>query len=218
MLTEQQSIELFNKLNKDGWAPEASLDGLPYATIKTETDLLSLPKKNCAYWIATTEPVEHSMHKHQFPQKMNDGFEIIYNGVAGDLRGRMKNHLFRDTCAGLSGISVDIFTQPQSPGSHVKKAFSTKPKDKVIYVQGSRVSNKEDLLKMNLTQQEESWINTSTGNIFLWNGINVTWPKHVNHEWRVYYYQCDQSMSSFVEIKWRERHGHPRLISYLSGR
>ena len=219
MIEEQKTIEMFEILNKNGWVPAEDLSGLPYIVCKTEEDLCKLPKDNCAYWIATNEPVEHSMHRSPFPKKMKDDFEIIYNGVAGSLQGRMKNHLLREECAGQSGISVDIFTNPQNPGSHVKKAFSTNPRAKVILVGGARVSNKQDLLKMNLSQEEEEWITQSSGkDIFLWNGINVSWPKHVNYEWRVYYYQCDHLVSSFIEIKWREHHGYPKLISYKSGR
>ena len=221
MLTEQETIQLSQSLSKDGWVPAGDLHDLPYVVIKSTSDLLKIPSKQGAYWIVTNEPVEHSMHNRSFPAKIKEEkneSEIIYNGVAGNIRGRASVHLLREKCEGMSGISVDLFTGSAPPRSHVKKAFVA-GRGKVPYINGTLVSAKEDLHKMNLSQKEKDYVSQSNNEqIFLWNGINVSWEKHVNHEWRVYYYVCDHSMSSHVEIKWRERNGNPKLNSYKAGR
>jgi len=221
-LTEQETAKSFNDIDKSGWTPAADLSDIKYVVIKDKKTLSEVPNKPGAYWLVTTELINHAMHNHLFPAKIKEEKverEIVYNGVAQDLRKRCAVHLLREKCEGMSGISVDLFTESANLKSHVKKAFSTNLNAKVPFINGTRALTKADLNKMNLSQEEKDYVAQSNNQeIFLWNGINVSWPKHINHEWRMYYYECDHSMSSFIEIKWRERNHNPKLNSYIAGR
>ena len=83
--------------------------GTKKVLIDSSSSILDLPKTNAAYWITTNEPVLHSMHKHTNPALLENGHEVIYNGVTMSLRSRIAEHLLRIKCKGNSGISVDLF-------------------------------------------------------------------------------------------------------------
>lgn len=218
MYTQAETKSKIQALNENIWTPDAALSQIPYVVITRQEDLKNVPKTNGAYWIVTNEPVNHSMFGNkEFPVKIGD-FEIIYNGIAGDLQGRAKAHLLRTKCAGMSGISVDLYMGDQCPKSHIKAAFSTKKK--VPYIGGQRVATQSDLQKMALSSQELAWLKQQCDEdeILFWNGINVLWPKHRPFEWRFYYFEEEKIMTDMIENKWRERYGKPRLCSYNDGR
>ena len=218
MYTQNSTKQIIQRLNENCWTPDANLSEIPYVTITKEEDVKKIPKTNGAYWIVTNEPVNHSMFGNkEFPAKIGD-FEIIYNGIAGNLQGRAKAHLLRTKCAGMSGISVDLYMGDQRPSSHIKAAFSTKKK--VPYIDGRRVVTQSDLQKLALSSQERAWLGQqgSDDEILFWNGINVLWSKHRPFEWRFYFYEGEKMMTNIIEDKWRERYGKPRLCSYNGGR
>jgi hypothetical protein len=235
MYSESKTKQVFEELRSNIWTPDCNLTGAQKVLIKSFKDIDTLPKTNCAYWISTNEPVYHTMHLHKTPTK-NGNEEIVYNGVANGLRGRMHNHLLREKCEGMSGISVDLYFV-DSASSHIKKAYSpnisfqngmsTADRRKNIFVPSKsakkgfdKPSSPQDLLNIYLSEEEQSFVNSknSGSTIWLYNGINVMWDKHKNYDWFVHYYECDNNMSAMIEKVWRERFGYPRLISYTKGR
>jgi len=117
------------------------------------------------------------------PRTFDNG-EIIYNGIAKDnVKSRAFHHLYGFEDAGWSGISMDIYTKPSN--SHRKKACS--PKDKVPFIDKIPIRNKNQLLKLHLTEEEKIFINKSEQSTFYFrNGINLNDDKHKNFQFRVY--------------------------------
>lgn len=218
--------------------PNAQLEGVAYISPKISPDLDIIPNGGGCYWIWTNEPVLHSLHKNTTPKSF-DGGEIIYNGIAkDDVRGRVKHHLFGNIDAGWSGISLDIYFGDTV--SHRKKALSEKGKvpyiktKKIVaransekgLVKGQEIDIfkpircKEDFEKINLSFNERSQLaNANIEKIFFRNGIDLTEEKHSRFEFRVFYITGLSSLYlEFIEKKWRDDNGLPKLCSYSSGR
>lgn len=218
--------------------PNAMLDDVAFVEIKDETDLDKIPDGGGCYWIWTNEPVLHSLHKNRTPDPFAGG-EIIYNGIAkDDVKGRVKHHLFGEVDAGWSGISVDIYFGDTI--SHRKKALSEK--GKVPYIKEkmtlSRANNKKglkkgdtievfkpirdksDFMQIHLSASEKAELaKVGCDKIFFRNGINIKDDKHSKHKFKVYYITGLSSLYlDFIEKKWRDDNGLPKLCSYSSGR
>lgn len=218
--------------------PNYKLDDVPFITPKSEQDFEAIPESGGCYWIWTNEPVLHSLHKNKTPAQFDNG-EIIYNGIAKDnVKGRAKHHLMGDVEAGWSGISVDVFFGETT--SHRKKAFSEKGKvpyinektevKRAIKDKGLKkgdfverlkpIRSKDDFFKINLSEKEKEELKgLEYEKIYFRNGIDITEEKHQGFEFRVYYITGLASLYlDFIEKKWREDNGLPRLCSYSSGR
>jgi hypothetical protein len=77
--------------------------------------------------------------------------------------------------AGRSGISMDIYTKASN--SHRKNACS--PKAQVPFINNVPIKSKEQLLKLNLTEEEKSFNNNSEQSTFHFrNGINLK-PRNI---------------------------------------
>lgn len=219
--------------------PDSQLSDILYVDIKCEKDFNKIPKGGGCYWIATSEVILHSKHVNKFPAvlKTNDeNLEIVYNGMAqDDIRGRIKRHLnspgFKEKDgrydAGQSGISVDILILDnlKPPRSHCKYLLN-KPKSKTPYVKDVKtgdfktIKEKSQMYSLSLSDKEKDYLDGSNSNVeYMKNGICVFEDKHVNHVWRVYYISpiCRQ-YTDYIESTWRQRHGSPRLNTYISGR
>ncbi|MCW5910758.1 MAG: hypothetical protein KIT62_06775 [Cyclobacteriaceae bacterium] len=231
-----QEEQKFLQAIQDVKIPNAQLEDVALIVPKVIIDLDSIPKGGGCYWIWTNEPVLHSLHKNPTPLPFNGG-EIIYNGIAkDDVKGRVKHHLFGEVDAGWSGISLDIHFGDTT--SHRKKALSEKGKvpyikeKKVLqrktkqHIKGDEVDvfkairSKDDFLKIYLTDSEKTIIETvGYEKIYFRNGIDIREDKHKNFEFRVYYITGLSSLYlDFIEKKWREDVGLPKLCSYSSGR
>lgn len=213
-LKEDKKITSFEKKVK---IPNSKLVNVKFVTLKSRKDFNTIPKKGGCYWIWTNEPVVHSLHKRKTPPKFNKG-EIIYNGIAkDDVAGRIKHHLLGDIDAGWSGISIDILQN--NIKSHRKKAMSKG--GKIPFFDCKKINSKDILLKLHLSKKEKENIIKSRNRVFYFrNGIDIFEPKHKIYIWKVYYIVGLDSMSylDFIEKKWRELFGVPRLCSYISGR
>jgi hypothetical protein len=225
MYSKSKTEELLLELSERVWVPKAELNdtAIDQVTLKSQSDLNKIPKSNGAYWIVTNEPVPHSMTKYSGtprPKKFGNGYEVIYNGIAQDLRKRIKDHLFRAKVKGQSGISVDIYSGNETIKSHVKTAFN-KSNKKYKYVGDAKIDDIEKLKLLNLSPVEKAFVknNPNIEKVYFWNGINVTWEKHKFYTWKVYYFQNDDKIfTDIIEKKWREQHGLPRLCTYKAGR
>lgn len=218
--------------------PNAQLDDVDCLQLKSKADLNKIPNGGGCYWIWTSEPVYHHLHKNQTPEPIGHG-EIIYNGIAkDDVRGRIEKHLFAKTNQTWSGISVDIFNGRAQ--SHHKKACS--PKGKVPFIKTYKKAKRdsknknlkkgdeiikfesirsvEQLCKINLSQYEKRVIKSmKLKEIYFRNGIDITKPKHKKHNFFIYFITGLSSMYlDFVEKKWRINNGLPKLCSYSTGR
>jgi hypothetical protein len=218
-LDEDVRIRDLEKLYK---IPDASLKNVPSVIIRSIKSLNELVDGGGCYWIWTNEPIIHSMHKHRTPEKFNGG-EIIYNGIAGEnLKGRIISHLFAKEDQGWSGMSVDLLMN-NNDLSHRKKAMSKskKGKKKVPYINGKPINDIDSLLQINLSKEEKNFIkNNKVANILFRNGINVCDPKHSGFRYKVYFIQGLTALTYFqyIEKKWRDLYGLPKLCSYSSGR
>lgn len=234
----QQEEKKFLMAIQDVKIPNGNLEDVAYVVPKVSSDLDNIPCGGGCYWIWTNEPVLHSLHKNEMPESFEDG-EIIYNGIAkDDVRDRVKHHLFGDANAGWSGISLDIYFGDTI--SHRKKALSEKGKvpyikAKTIVKRGSTkkglakgseivvfkpIRSKEDFEKLYLSEEERAQIvNADVNKIFFRNGIDLTEAKHSIYEYRVYFITGLSSLYlEFIEKKWRDDNGLPKLCSYSSGR
>jgi len=227
----------FLKAIKNVKIPNSKLEKVDFIDIKSQEDLKNIPCGGGGYWIWTNEPVLHTLHKNKLPDTLNSD-QIIYNGIAkDDVKGRLFHHLFGFEDADWSGISLDIYKNNSQ--SHRKKAMS--PFGKVPYILESKIINrgnkkknlkkgdrvkilspiktKNQLLKINLSDEEREYIN-STNNLkyFFRNGINIVNDKHKDYSFKVYFITGLSSLYlEFIEKKWREN-GLPRLCSYSTGR
>lgn len=234
----QQEEQKFLQAIQNVKIPNANLDDVAFVVPKLSADIDDIPIGGGCYWIWTNEPVRHSLHKNKIPDKFDNG-EIIYNGIAkDDVRGRVKHHLFGDVDAGWSGISLDIYFGDTI--SHRKKALSEKGKVPYIIAQkivkrGNKknglikgdeidifkpIRSKEDFEKLYLSEEEKTQlINADAGKTFFRNGIDLTEAKHSSYEYRVYFITGLSSLYlEFIEKKWRDDNGLPKLCSYSSGR
>lgn len=232
----KEEEEKFLSAIKSVKIPDALLTNVPHLVLKNEKDLDNFPEGGGCYWIWTNEPITHFLHKNKTPEHFSGG-EIIYNGIAKDkVKVRVKDHLFSTMDATWSGISLDLFLGDTT--SHRKKASGNE--GKVSYTRHYRTlkrkcksGNKgdsipdykplklaDDLLELNLSDKERDYIQENKDKIIHFrNGINITEPKHSSYEFRVYYIVGLSSLYlDFIEKKWREENGLPRLCSYSSGR
>ena len=83
----------------------------------------------------------------------------------------------------------------------------------------SAIKSKNQLLKINLTNEEKKFINnTNYSQYFFRNGINIVDNKHKSYSFEVYFITGLSSLYlEFIEKKWSEN-GLPRLCSYSTGR
>lgn len=234
----QEEEQKFLQAIQDVKIPNANLEDVAFVTPEKSSDLDEIPDGGGCYWIWTNEPVLHSLHKNKIPEGFDDG-EIIYNGIAkDDVRGRVRHHLFGDADAGWSGISLDIYFGDTI--SHRKKALSEKGKVPYIkakttlkrgntkkgLVKGNEIEiykpirSKDDFQKIYLSEDEKTQLaNADSDKIFFRNGIDLTEAKHSEFEFRVYYITGLSSLYlEFIEKKWRDDNGLPKLCSYSSGR
>lgn len=206
----------FKSLETNIKIPDNELKEVDFVELCAIEDFEKIPDNGGCYWIWTDEPVNHSFHKNKTPEKIYGG-EIIYNGIAKDnVRLRVKHHLMGEPDAGWSGISMDIlFSQP---ASHRKKVFATK--GKVPYLGSKPLRSKALLCKLQLSTEEKKFIeNNACDTYFFRNGINIFESKHKKYKFRVYYIAGLKTLYlEFIEKKWREKFGLPKLCSYSSGR
>ena len=201
--------------------PDERLTSVENVVLNMDTDFDKIPKQGGCYWIATNEPINHSFHKNPLPKRF-DSFEIIYNGIAKDnLQKRIKQHLVIPIDdPGWSGIRVDILLKTHK-GFHRQKAYSPNPRAHLPYIDNLRINLKEDLFKLNLSEDEISYIKDNYDkDIFHFrNGINVFHDKHKNFKYKVYFITDLKSITylDYIEKAWR-RECLPRLCTYISGR
>lgn len=142
--------------------PIQSLDNVDFVVVNSHEDLAGISNGGGCYWIWTNEPVIHSLHKNKIPSAFSGG-EVIYNGIAkDDVKGRVFHHLFGFEDAGWSGISMDIYKNQSN--SHRKKACS--PKGKVPFINNLPIRNREQLLKLHLTEDEKYFITNNEQETF----------------------------------------------------
>lgn len=210
--------EKFKNLESTIKIPDKELKEVDMVELCAIEDFEKILDRGGCYWIWTNEPVNHSFHRNKTPEKIYGG-EIIYNGIAKDnIRPRVKHHLKGEEDAGWSGISMDILFS--KPVSHRKKVFSTKGRVKVPYLNGEPLRSKALLFKLQLSAEEKKFIEDNAHDeYFFRNGINIFEPKHKKYKFRVYYIAGLKSLYlEFIEKKWREKFGLPKLCSYSSGR
>lgn len=218
--------------------PNQKLDDVEYVLLKTKADFDKISSGGGCYWIWTNEPVVHTLHKNPTPNKFDNG-EIIYNGIAkDDVKGRINHHLLGHVDAGWSGISMDVYFGTTT--SHRKKGFSNSGKvpylmEEITLKRGNKRSGTkkgdiinvykpirgiDDLLKIQLSEPEIEFINQNINtSIHFRNGIDIFEPKHKPYEYRAYFITGLNSLYlDFIEKRWRELYGLPKLCSYKSGR
>jgi len=194
-------------------------------TIKDKEIFEKIPQSGGCYWIWTNEPVHHRLHRNKIPKKIKGG-EIIYNGITKDnVRQRVKHHLSGEKNAKWSGISMDIYSTKSK--SHRKKAMSTSGKVPFIDEANSEknadftpIKSKELLLKLFLSNEEKKLVKNSNKKVWYFrNGINIFEKKHNKFKFKVYFITgLSWLYLEYIEKKWRECYGLPRLCSYSSGR
>ena len=205
--------------------PTANLAQVDRVRLRTSADFERIPSTGGCYWIWTNEPVIHKLHSNDTPSRFNGG-EVIYNGVSqDDVRARVQHHLGIDSEEEpWSGISMDLYHGTQVR-SHKKRACS--PRGKVPYVPDFHnlggfvpVRSKDLLLRLRLSSSERKFINDTNRNSYYFrNGIYFNSPKHRQFDFRVYYVTDLRSLYfEFIEKKWRQDFGMPKLCSYSSGR
>lgn len=224
---KKEEKKFFKDLDKKVKIPNEELSKVDSVILTGKDEKISekIPVSGGCYWIWTNEPVYHRLHRNKIPQKIKGG-EIIYNGIAKDnVRQRVKHHLLGEKHARWSGISMDIY--PQKSKSHRKKAMSTSGKVPFLYEANRKknkgfkpIRSKELLLKLFLSNEEKKLVKTASKKVWYFrNGINISEKKHNKFKFRVYFITgLSWLYLEYVEKKWRERYGLPRLCSYSSGR
>jgi hypothetical protein len=216
----------FRKLEEKIKIPDKSLNKVDSVILKTKSDFDRIPNTGGCYWIWTNEPVKHRFHKNKTPKKINGG-EVIYNGIAKDnVQGRLIHHLMGKPNAGWSGISLDIYDEKSI--SHRKKVMSAK--GKVPYVEcpsdgrnGNNlkpIRDKKLLFKLFLSKKEKNILKKSNKKEYCFrNGVDIFSPKHRKYKFKVYFItELETLYTEYIEKKWREKFGLPKLCTYSSGR
>lgn len=219
----------FEALEKKVKIPNRKLHEVDFVILKKEEDFEKIPQSGGCYWLWTNEPVHHQLHKNPIPEKIKKG-EVIYNGIAKDnVRQRVKHHLWGEMNAGWSGISLDIY--PKKSPSHRKKAMS--PKGKVPYVDSiidkrheinkdslKPIRTKDLIFRLYLSRAEKTYIKDHNQKTYFFrNGIKISDPKHKNFKFKVYFITGSNWLYlEYIEKKWREEYGLPKLCTYSSGR
>ncbi len=216
----RQEEQRFRELEAAVRIPDATLNEVDVVELSDLSEFDKIPESGGCYWLWTNEPILHRLHKNSVPERFDNG-EIIYNGIAKDnVRMRIKHHLVGQENAGWSGISIDIY--PGEARSHKKKACSAR--GKVPYLDRDplpKITSKELLVELNLSDQERNFINSSRQEIFYFrNGIDIRDQKHRPSSFRAYdiITQPETLYLDFIEKKWRKQYGLPKLCSYSSGR
>ena len=213
--------EKFKKAVATVKIPNQNLDKVDGIHFKKEIDFNEIPDIGGCYWIWTNEPVRDRFHKNKTPDKINNG-EIIYNGIAKDnVRERVKCHLFAEEKAKWSAISLDIYFS--KPRSHQKKVFSLT--GKTPYVETNLktlvpIREKKLISKLFLSNKEKDFIGANNFPTYYFrNGINIFDEKHNRFIFKIYFIAGLESLYlEYIEKKWRERFGLPKLCTYSSGR
>jgi hypothetical protein len=221
--------------------PDNELSSLTHVTMRTMDDLKQIPDENGCYWIITNEPVNHCFNNGAHcPKVLSDGFTVVYNGVAAQMRSRAKQHLLRQGSRGsfgsTSGISIDLLKETEVNNgvskSHVKwmwqgtgaakkrklpKILKGPPTNK--YYQNQRDASKQEIMDtLNLSQSEKEMAADREELIFK-NGIDVTDEKHAGYTWKfVFVPISNQGLRDCVERNWRIKYGVPILCTYKDGR
>ena len=222
----------FEALEKKVKIPNGKLHEVDFVILKKEEDFEKIPQSGGCYWLWTNEPVHHQLHKNPnnpIPKKIKKG-EVIYNGITKvNVRQRVERHLWGEMNAGWSGISLDIFLGISK--SHRKKAMS--PKGKVPYVDSiidkrheinkdslKPIRTKDLIFRLYLSRAEKTYIKDhNQKKYFFRNGIKISDPKHKNFKFKVYFITgSNWSYLEYIEKKWREEYGLPKLCTYSSGR
>jgi len=221
--------------------PDNELISLTHVTMRTMDDLKQIPNENGCYWIMTNEPINHCFNSgNHCPGVLSDGFSVVYNGVAAQMRGRAKQHLLRQGSRGsfgsTSGISVDLLKETEVKKgvskSHVKwmwqdtDAAKKRKLPKILkgpstnkYYQNQRDASKQEIMNtLNLSQSEKEMAADREELIFK-NGIDVTDEKHAVYTWKfVFVPISNQGLRDCVERNWRIKYGVPILCTYKDGR
>lgn len=233
-------MKVLNKFSEDIWkkeeekfkkakikVPTKNLYEVDSVILREEKDFDRIPGMGGCYWIWTNEPVNHRFHKNRIPAKVKGG-EIIYNGIAKDnVRNRVKHHLLGKQEAGWSGISMDIY--PGKSRSHRKKVLSQSGKvpyvDCILVDRGIRykctpIREKRLIFRLYLSKEEKAFIKNSNQKMYYFrNGINIFDKKHKSFVFKAYFITGLESLFlEYIEKKWREKFGLPKLCTYSSGR
>ena len=219
--------EKFKRLQTRIKIPNKHLHHVDSVVPKKESDFNRVPATGGCYWIWTNEPVRHRFHRNMIPDKIRNG-ELIYNGIAKeDVQQRIKHHLLGNMDAGWSGISLDLY--PGEAKSHKKKVWSRRPRAKLPYIdtlspgprwkQGNECEPLRDrnlIFKLYLTKREKDFVKNSNKTAYYFrNGIDIFDKKHIRFAFRIYFIVGLESLYlEYVEKKWREELGLPRLCSY----
>ena len=225
--------------------PDNELSKLTHVTLRTMDDLKQIPKETGCYWILTNEPINHCFNSgNHCPVVLSDGFSVVYNGVAAELRGRAKQHLLRQCSKGsfgsTSGISVDLLKETEvikgGSKSHVKwmwqqaNAAKKHKLPKILkcrgalgsdnqYYQIQRDTSKQEILDTLHLSQSEKEMAAKREELIFKNGIDVTDEKHAVYTWKfVFVPISDHGLRDCVERKWRIEYGVPILCTYKDGR
>ncbi len=196
------------------------LDNIKHVVLTCIEDFEKIPKsKGGVYFIVTNESVNHTFHRHSLPQVLEDGFDIIYNGTAQDLRDRAKKHLLRMVSKGMSGISVDILMD-EDVESHTKCCYAPNNKKKTPYIATKAIKCIDDVKKLALSEVERSFITSNTNStIYFRNGINAFDSKHLPYTFKFYFQEIDSHcVRDIIETTWRKKNGVPKLCTYTEGR
>ena len=218
---------MFKKARARLKVPNKYLGKVDFIKPKREEDFDKIPAMGGCYWIWTNEPVNHRFHKNKIPDKVKGG-EIIYNGIAKDnVRDRVKHHLLGEQKAGWSGISLDIYCDKSR--SHRKKVLSQSGKvpyvDCIINDRGNHyectpIREKKLIFKLYLSKEGKKFIKNSNSQTYYFrNGINVFDEKHKCFSFKVYFITgLEPLFLEYIEKRWRDEFGLPKLCSYSSGR
>lgn len=197
--------------------------------IKKSSDFDLISNKPGLYWITTNEPINHCLNSGlNCLTIINNDNKIIYNGSSGDIRSRIKEHLYRSDEKGgegtQSGISIDILKKNLDDNkkiSHIKCLWGENKKTPKYFKDEKikKINNKDDIINDIYFSKEEINIIKNKDVIYFKNGINIFDNKHINHNWVVYYLEIDNhNIRDYIEIEWRKKYGVPQLCSYTSGR
>lgn len=197
--------------------------------IKKSDDFDLISNKPGLYWITTNEPINHCLNSGlNCLTNINDDSKIIYNGSSGDIRSRIKEHLYRSDEKGgegtQSGISIDILNknfEDNKKISHVKCLWGENKKTPKYFKDGKikKINDKNDIINEIYFSKEEKNIIKKNNVIYFKNGINIFSEKHKKYNWTIYYLEIDNhNIRDYIEIEWRKKYGVPQLCSYTSGR
>lgn len=205
--------------------PNKNLSNIHSIKLTTIKDFDLLPKTRGNYFIVTNKEINHSFHNEntlKFPEKINDNLHIIYNGITDNIQLRIKQHLLRKNVTNIpSGISIELITNFAYNKSHTKKLLSLNS-SKIPYINKEKASI-ENIKNLNLSKEESfiinDYITKKTDNVYFKNGIDITNNIHNKFDWYIYYVEVkDKILNEYIEQKWREEFGLPKLCTYSFGR